>query len=293
MSRFDSKRYGIITPKDLKTSRVKALYFTLLIFMMVVCLLCIVPPLWIVLSSFKDIKEIFQVPPTIIPKTFHPEKIAEVWNKMKFSRYVLNSGIVIVGNVVCTIVFNGLLAYVISTIKPKGSRLVFLIILWSTMIPSSMSMVPLFKNIIAMNQINSFIPLWLMGGASAFYILLFKSFFDSIPHSYIEAARLDGASYFSIFTRIVLPMSKAVIAVVSILTVNAVWSEFIWAFLILKRQDLYTVMVRLYTLTKSYGNIPINVQMIAISFGILPPAVIFIFLQRHIVQGISLSGIKG
>jgi multiple sugar transport system permease protein len=293
VSRFDNKKTGIINSLDFKRIRVRILYYSMLAGMLAVSFICLAPPLWVFISSFKDVKEIFQVPPTIIPHSFDLEKLSVVFVKFKFAKFMLNSLYLIIGSVICSIVFPGLLGYVISRLKPVGSKLVFMLILWSMMLPSSMSMVPLFKNIVALKMMNSFLPLWLMTGANAFAVLMFKTFFDSIPMSYIEAAKIDGATNLGIFARIVLPMSKGIVTVFSIMAANGAWSEFFWSFMILKKQEMFTVMVRMFTLSSATSNISLDIRLVMISMSVLPPALVFIFLQKQIMNGISFSGVKG
>lgn len=265
--------------------------------MLLLAFICLAPPLWVMLSSVKNVKEFYQVPPTIIPRTLEFEKIIEVWKKLNFFKFYGNTLALAAGNIVCAVLFNGLAGFVLSRLKPKGSKIVFMVILWTMIIPNSVSMIPLFKNIINVpllniNLSNSFLPLWLMAGASAYYIIIFKSFFDGIPASLVEAARLDGCNNINIFARIIVPLSKPVIIVIVIFTLNGTWSDFLWPYLILKEPEKYTVMVKIFTLKSSTG-FPMDVQMVALVFAIIPPAVLFMFFQRYIMQGFTLSGIKG
>ena len=292
MSKFQNKNYGIITQLDFKSKRTRLLYYLFFALSLAVVMVCIAPPLWMMLSSLKDIREFMSVPPTIIPRTFHPEKIAETWNRLGFGRFYINSLISVCGAVICALFFNGLIAYAISVLKPKGGKIVFYLVLWSMMVPYTVSLVPLFKNIVALKLTNTFVPLWLSFGANAFYVLLYKSFFDALPGSLIEAARLDGCSNLGMFFRIVAPLSKAVNMVIAIFAVNAAWSDFLLPLLVLKDKDLYTVMVKLFQ-TREVGGLSVDYQMMAICFSIVPPVLLFILFQKYITQGIALSGIKG
>ncbi len=296
MKRFSEKRGTLISVVDLKQKKYRAVYWSFFAVMVLLVLICLVPVLWLILSSFKDMNEFLQVPPTFIPKSFHPEKIWEAWQSMHFGKYYLNTIILAGGSWLMSIVINGLAGYVLSRLKPKGSTMVFTLILWTMMMPTSVSMVPLFMTFIDFpifhfSLLNTYLPMWLIAGANAFNVLLFKSFFDSIPISYIEAAKLDGCSNLGIFTRIVVPMSKPVIAVVSIFSINAAWDDFLWPYLVLKDTSLHTVMVQIFTM-KTTGY-PADLHIIAIMFAIIPPCIIFMIFQKHIMEGFSLSGIKG
>lgn len=293
MSVFDNKTNGLINFVDLKKPSIKFLYTTLLFICVLVAFICIVPPLWVLLSSLKNIKEFFAVPPTIIPRSFEPEKIIETWNKLHFMKYYINSGIMIAGCIVTAVVFNGLAGYVLSILKPKGSRLVLYLILWSLMLPATTNLVPVIKNIVFFKMTDSFLPLWLSYGAGAFNIMLFKSFFDALPISIIEAARIDGCSNLKIFHKIVLPLSKAVCMVVIIMTINSSWSDFLLPYLVLKSPNKFTVMVKIFDIANGSSPFPYDTRLLALLFAIVPPAILFIFFQKNITEGISLSGIKG
>ena len=120
------------------------------------------------------------------------------------------------GSILSAVFFNGLLAYGLSVVKPKGHRIVFGLVLWSLLIPATTSIVALFVNINRVGLSGSFLPLWLAMGANAFYVVLFKQFFDELPKSLMEAATLDGCGNFQIFYRIVVPLSRSIIMVVAI-----------------------------------------------------------------------------
>jgi|LSQX01.2.fsa_nt_gb multiple sugar transport system permease protein len=298
MGRLANKNTGVINYMDLKKGSTRAVYWAMFFLLILITIICMAPPLWVIISSMKDIKEFLMIPPTIIPKSFHPEKLVKAWKMLNFGQYYLNTLGLAAGNVIFSITINGLAGYVLSRLKPKGSNLVFTLILWTLMLPNSVAMVPVFKNIVSVpllgiNLSNSYLPMWLMAGASAFNVLVFKSFFDGIPMSLIESARLDGCSDLGIFMRIVLPLSIPVVMTMLILTVDSTWKNFFWPYLILKNQDKYTVMVKIFTLGGSGTNSSIDIQMIALTFAIIPPAILFLFFQRHIMEGFTLSGIKG
>ncbi|WP_163192345.1 carbohydrate ABC transporter permease [Clostridium thermarum] len=291
MSRLSEKNIGAITSFDLKKRSVKFVYFLLILLCFVIVLISIVPPLWVMLSSVKSQEEFFRQPPTFWPEEFHPERIVEAWNKLKFLQYYKNSFISVAGSVICAIVFNGLLAYVLAMLKPKGSKIVYSLIMLSLMVPATTSLVPLFKNIVALKMNNQFTPLWFAAGANAFYVVLYVNFFKSIPSSLIEAARLDGCSDFQIFFRIVAPLSKAMNMVVAMYAVNAAWSDFLLPYLVLKKDSSFTVMVKLYV-AREGGKITPDQLMMCITFAIIPPIILFILFQKRITAGATLGAVK-
>lgn len=301
-SKFDKKKdaqaMGIISKFDMQNPSVKVLYGLIWFFLILAVLLCFVPPLWCMTSALKDSREFFSVPATLIPRSFHPEKLWETWEMLNFGQAYINTVIVLCGSLVMSLVCNGMMGYVLSRLRPRGYKLVLSLVLWTLMLPQSVSQVPLFKNflslpILGINITESYLPMWLLAGANAFYVLIFKSFFDGIPQSLIEAARLDGCTNLGIFFRVMLPLSKPVLMVIAIFTINASWSDFFWPYLVLgSRSELYTVMVKIFYMAGSSGYSE-DIQVVALIFTIIPPTILFLFFQRYIMSGFTLSGIKG
>lgn len=290
MSRISLKENGIITKSDLKRTKVKFLYLIMFIICLIIFLFSIAPPIWLFLQSFKDIKE-FTLTRSILPKTFDFSKFAETWKQLEFYKYYINSFYSITGSIICAVMFNGLLAYSISIIKPKGSKLVYKLVISSLMIPATTCIVPLFVNITRLHLNGSFIPLWLSAGANAFYVVLFKEFFDALPKSVIEAAKIDGCSNLGIFFRIVMPLSKPITTVIAMYALNAAWSDFLLPSLLLNNTGLETVMVRLFQFKDAMGS---QVDVLrAIVFAIIPPVILFTIFQKRIIEGSNFSGVKG
>lgn len=294
----DAQATGIISKFDMQNPSVKILYGVIWFFMILAVLICFLPPLWCMTSALKDSREFFSVPATLIPRSFHPEKLWETWEMLNFGQAYINTVIVLCGSLVMSLVCNGMMGYVLSRLRPRGYKLVLSLVLWTLMLPQSVSQVPLFKNflslpILGINITESYLPMWLLAGANAFYVLIFKSFFDGIPQSLIEAARLDGCTNLGIFFRVMLPLSKPVLMVIAIFTINASWSDFFWPYLVLgSRSELYTVMVKIFYMAGSSGYSE-DIQVVALIFTIIPPTILFLFFQRYIMSGFTLSGIKG
>lgn len=290
MMNFLKKDYGMIRTFDLKKPYVKVLYFFLVFIGLLAVFIAVFPILWTILSGFKTLRE-FVNEPKIFPNSYDIGKFIETWNLLSFGKFYLNSFIVVVGSVVFSVLSNGLLGYSLSEIKPKGYKLIYLLILWSLMIPYTTSIVPLFLNIVKLGLQGSFLPLWLSAGANAFFVILYKNFFDSIPQSIIEAARIDGCSEWTIFFRIVFPLSYSINTVVTIFTITSSWSDFLLPYLLLNNTGKETVMVRLFQFRTSVAT---DVDIIrAVTFSIIPPIILFAFFQRYMMEGIAKGGIKG
>ena len=281
---------GIIRDFDFKSPSVKNLYVVILIFGLSVSLLGIAPLIWMILSGFKNIRE-FMAGVNILPETWDFQSYLATWNQLGFTRYYFNSFLSVSGSIVCAVFFNGLLGYVLSKVKPAGSKIVYGLVLWSLLIPATTSLVPLFINIVRLNLVGTFIPLWLAIGANAFFVVLFKNFFDDLPQSLIEAAQIDGAKNFTIFMKIAVPLSKPIIMVIIIYAINAAWSDFLLPYLVLGGSQFETVMVRLFSFRMSRSN---EVAIIrALVFSIIPPVILFMIFQKQIAGMALHSGIKG
>ena len=284
----------LISDSDIKRPGYKMIYCLIIVFLVFMCMMTILPTVWIFVSAFKNTKEFLQVPPTIIPRSFEPEKVIQVWKNINFFRYLKNSVILIAGDLACTIIFNGMAGYVFSKLKPAGSKLVYRLIFITMLLPTSMNMIPLYSSfvkfpILGINITGNFIPLWMMSAFSAFNIMLFKNFFDSVPLSIVEAARIDGKSELGIFAKVIIPLSKPIIMVVSIFTIVASWGNFMWPFLILKKETAQPVAVMLYNMQ---SQLSVDKYMVVMMLSIIPPLVIFFCFSKQIMGGMTIGGVK-
>lgn len=288
-------REGIISDLDYKHIKVKMLYWVLFATMCIIAFICLAPPVWVMLSSFKDIKELFQVPPTLFPRQFDFGKVVSIWNEFSFGRYYYNTVCLTVFSICWSVLSNGLAGYVLSKIKPRGSKVVFALILGSMMIPTSVGMVPVYKNIInfpigGVNLLDTFAPMILMSGCNAFMTIVYKSFFDGIPTAILEAAKIDGCGEIRSFVHVVLPLSKPIVFTAIILAFNTAWADFFWPNLVLRDREVYTVIVEIFRIKEAIAQ---DKLLMLLSFAIIPPSVMFLIFQKNIMQGLTMSGIKG
>ena len=299
VSRFSTKTSGLINFDDIRHTRYKILYAFMYAIMIAISLVCIVPIIWVALSSFKEPEAMYAIPPTFFPESISFDKIVEVWQKVDVGKYFKNSCILILGCWGFGLLFNGLAGYVLSRVKPLGSGIIDTLIFWSMLLPG-ISMVPLFMTFVDMplihiNLTGTFMPMFLMAMTHAFDIFLFRNFFNGIPMSYVEAARLDGCSDMGVFLRIILPLSKPIVSVVTITSVIASWSSFMWPYLVLgANEDLQPVAVLLYKLQEgSSVQLMDNEYMMVLMFSIIPVLIVYAFLSKHIMGGMNMSGLKG
>lgn len=294
--RLIDKTGGLINFSDLKRPEIKVLYICIYLFLLLCVITCVLPFVWVLLSGFKSVEEMYAVNPTFIPKEFHFENLNIVLSKINVSRYFLNSLCLILGCVVCDILFNGMAGYVLSRLKPTGSKIIEKLI-FATMLIPGISMVPLFMTlvdlpILHLNLTGSYASIWIMSAAVPFNVLLFRNFFNGIPMDYIEAARLDGCGDMSIFTKIILPLSKPIITVVAIYTTIGTWGNFMWPYLMLGGTNKEPISVMIYNLATS-SELMQNEYMLLVMITMIPMIVIFAIFSKHIMGGLNMSGIKG
>lgn len=289
------KRTSIIMESELNTLRYGALYKAIFVMILVFCLITMLPVLWVLISSTKDIDEFYRIPPTIIPQSFHPEKIGQVWKMIDFGKAYLNTIVMAIGTVFFSIAGNGLMAYSLSRIKPKGSDLILKLLFLTMLLPSGGTLAAKMKLIVDfpifhINFINTPWPMWIMGMASCFTIIWFKDYFDSVSQSVIEAARLDGLGEVGIFTKIMIPLCKPVIFYQVIMNINHAWADYFWPMLVFKNKSLQTVMVRALALQ---GKLAMDEQLIMLTFVMLPPMIFFIIFQKKFMYGMDGGAVKG
>lgn len=291
MKRLSDKRDGLLNFSDYKTIGNKIAYGVFIFLLIMFTLVAIVPILWLFITSFKTVNEINSTEYHLFPEVFDIKKLFNLWIKLDFGRYYVNTLIVVVGAVICSVVFNGLLAYAVGVLKPIGYKVVNVLVLLGYMIPSALAMFPLLMQLTDLNLIDSYLPLWLMFGANAYYYLLFKDYFEKIPNALIEAAKVDGLSDFGIFLKIVLPLSKSIIGVVAIFTMTAAYSDFLLPYLILQDENMQTVMVAVYNLSGT-TTLDASEMLMLLVISIIPQIIIFIIFQKQIMNTSASSGMK-
>lgn len=291
------KPAGLISQSDLKRPKYKIIYACMIAFMVLMCVIVIVPALWIFVTGFKDSQEIYQIPVKFFPKEFNLSRIAEAWVDLDLGANILSTFVLAILDVAAMLVVCGFGGYVISKLKPKGIKLVFVLVVWTMMMPSNVRLVPLYMSFVDFpighfSMLDTYWPLVLIASANAFNMVLFKNFFDGVSTSLVEAAKIDGSGDVGILFKIMLPLSMPAVAYTSIMTFNGVWSDFLMPMLVLADRKLQPLPVVIYRI-KSTTNIKINNYMMALSLACIPPIIVFVFFQKQIMGGINIGGVKG
>ncbi|PZG36725.1 sugar ABC transporter permease [Listeria ivanovii] len=250
----------------------------------------ILPFIWMVLSSLKTDAEILKIPPTIWPETFSLDNFTKLFTEMDFAIYLKNT-LIIVFFSFFGLFLNAMAGYGFAKFKFKGKNKLFYLVLATMMIPGQVTMIPVYLLLNAAGLTNTMTGIVLPGLVGAFGIFLFRQFMSTISDDLLEAARLDGASEFYIFWRIIIPISRPVLAVQGILTFIAGWNSFLWPLIIANDEKFYTLSVGLQLLKGQYGS-NYALQMAGATFMVIPIILIFMIFQKYILKGFNVSGMK-
>jgi len=295
MSYYSKKSNGLLNWMDLKSPKYRIVYWAMFAFLFLLTLVCVVPMIWSMLSGFKSTSEMLEVPQKFFPREIKLSKAINAWKVVNMSKGLLNTFIIIIGVIVFDIGINGLTGFALSKVRPAGYKIVDKLVFWSLMLPG-MSMVPLYMTFVDftplhINLLGTFWPLWMMAGANAFHVFLFRNAMNAIPMSYFEAAKLDGCSNLGAFARIIMPLIKPTIMVLMIFTVMGEWGSYLWPILIMP--DVDTVGVKLFKMNRSEYPLSIDERMLVLSMSMMIPIVIFSIFSKNIMGGLDMSGVKG
>ncbi len=266
------------------------------IYAFLVCgsVVCLFPLYWLVRSSLMDMASIFVMPPIWIPEPVMWENYYDAMTSVPFLTFFKNTLIIVCSAVPGAVLSSSICAYSFARLRWPGKNLCFMLVLSSMMIPGSITMIPTFIGWKTLGQTNSLIPLtlpiWFGGGA--FNVFLLRQFFQGIPRELDEAAFVDGASYFRIYWRIILPLSKSALIVVGLFAFLNAWNDFMGPLIYLNDEEKYTLSLGLQ-LFKGMYNAQWHLMMAATAIVLLPAMVVFFIGQNYFIEGIATTGIKG
>lgn len=273
----------------------KALYTKIIVtlIMLFFSVVMIVPFLWMISTSFKMPAEVFQYPIKWIPAQFIWDHHVKVWTGANsFGHYYLNSLKVALISTVGAVLLSALAAYGFARIEFKGRNAMFMIYLSMMMVPPQVLFVPKFIMFDWVGIYNTHWALILPGVFTIFGVFMMRQFFLSVPHEISEAAFIDGAGHFRIFSRIILPMAKPSLATLAIIDFSWHWNDYENALVFLIDQDLYTVPLGLQNFILEY-TVDYNGMMAAATAGIIPMILVFLIGQKYIIQGVASTAVKG
>jgi len=254
------------------------------------------PILWLAKSAITPTADTIGHPMALFPHGSAWSNLREAWVEVDVGRYFWNTVVLAVGSWLVQIVVATTGGYALSVLRPSYAKVINALLLMTLFVPAVVLLVPLYIEIVHPpivhhSLIDSYWAVWLPAGASAFNVIIVKRFFDNLPREIFEAARIDGAGPFTLFTKIVLPMSKPILGVVSVFAILASWKDFLWPLLVLTNPDIQPLSVRLPTIQ---AQTELGVFLAALFIASLVPILGFLVFQRLFLRGAGLGGaIKG
>jgi len=254
------------------------------------------PTWWMVTSSIKPISDIFAFPPQLIPKNYDWTTYSKVFELQPFVQQYWNSAYIAAVVTIGTMVVSSMAGYAFARIRFPYADTIFMIVLLGLLIPSEVTIVPLFQMFLKAGMVNTHWPLILVpifGAPSVFATFVMRQFFVTLPAELEEAARVDGLSRFKIFRKIALPLAKPALASVAIFTFLHSWNLFLEPIVFLSSADKFTLPQALTQYTDAYGGPMWNIQLAAATLTALPVLIVFIIAQKQFVEGLAHTGLKG
>lgn len=260
-----------------------------------VSVLFLFPWLWLISTSLKAPEQIIAVPPSLIPDPVMWINYYYGVTFVDFPRYMLNT-IIIASSVMIARAFScTLVAYALSHVDWPGKRILFALVLSTMMLPSQVTLIPLFIIYSRLGWVNTFLPLTLPAlFGDAFFIFLMRQFFVTIPKDLIDAARMDGASHFDIYLRVVMPLARPALATLVAFTFIWTYNDFMGPLIYLKDRDLWTLSLGMQGFTQRYGagGTALGAMMAAATLYTLPMILLFLAAQKTFIRGIVTTGLK-
>lgn len=253
------------------------------------------PLLWLAFASLNTTQEVLRDPFGVFLRADEWGNFAQAWNVADVDRYLLNTVAVAAGSGVMNLLVAASAAYVIAILRPRWAPVLSGAILATLFLPGVVSLVPLYLTVLdlppfGLNLQNTFWAVWLPAGANAFSVLIMVSFFRSIPRELVEAARLDGAGDLRLLWTIVLPLSRPILGVVSLLAIIAAWKDFLWPSLVLANSAVQPISVALPIVGKVTD---LSVFLAALFLATIVPVALFLVFQRQILSGVgATAGLK-
>lgn len=253
-----------------------------------------IPFIWLILTSLKPPEEVFD--PSWIPSSIHYQNYTYVFENAPMWRWLLNTFVVTILAVISVVLSSSLVAYGFARLRFRGKKQLFALVMATYLLPGSVTLIPTFLIWNELGAVNTFFPLWagnLFG--SAFYIFMLRQFLFTIPQDLMDAARVDGASYFRIYWNIMLPLIRPALVAVAIFEFDAKWNDFMTPLIYLNDPDLYTVTLGLATFKTDFQELGNTWSLLMAGSVIvtIPMVILFFVFQRYFMEGIASTGIKG
>ena len=254
-------------------------------------LLCVLPFIWSLLTSLMPKLQVYQFPPQMIPDPFTFDSYVKAWTTQPFARFYFNSfgvaGAVVLGQVLTSTAA----AYAFARLKFWGKETIFVAYLGTLMVPFQILVIPLFLIMRTLGWVDSYAALIVPLIGTPFGVFLIRQYYTTIPMSLDEAAEIDGATELQIYSRIILPLSKPAIAVLSVLTFINTWNSFIWPLIVINSTEKRTLPLAVAAFQNQYYT-DWTLLMAAVILTTIPVVIIYLLAQKHLERGVAMTGLK-
>jgi multiple sugar transport system permease protein len=251
------------------------------------------PFLWMLLGSLKTQRELLQATPTWLPEHPTTDNYTRLFDRLDFPRYFWNSTLIAVLITLSNLVFCSMMGYALAKLRFFGRDKLFLLVLGTMLVPGSVTLVPLFVLMAKLNLVDNRLAVILPAAAGPVGVFLMRQFMLSIPNELLEAGRVDGASEFFLFRKVVLPLSAPALAALAILTFLPAWNALLWPLVVLTNENNFTLPVALAIFARGQFAADYGLLMAGSVVLVLPVIILFLVLQRHFTQSFTMTGIKG
>ncbi|MGE5364926.1 MAG: carbohydrate ABC transporter permease [Bacteroidota bacterium] len=262
------------------------------LFLAVTGFITIAPFIWMLSTSFMADGHANVYPPRFFPDEFTLIQYKTLFTRLNLARNFMNSLILSVLVTGISLLFNSMAGYAFAKFRFAGKNRLFSLLLSSMIIPSQVTMLPLFLMLKSAGIINTYMAIIIPGLANIFGIFLIRQYAMSIPDSLLEAARIDGAGEFQIYRLVILPLIKPILITLGIFTFMGTWNDFLWPLIVLTDNSMYTLPVALANLMGEHTKDP-ELMMAGSVLTILPVIIVFLSLQRYYIKGIMMGSVKG
>ncbi len=254
-------------------------------------LLTIAPFVWMISASFMSDGQANVYPPKFITTEPVLTQYQNLFNRLSISNNFINSLFLSIMVTIVSLVFNSMAGYAFAKMRFKGKDKLFNFLLSSMIIPSQVTMLPLFLLLKYMGLINTYFAIIIPGMANIFGIFMIRQYALSIPDSLIESARIDGANDFQIYYKIILPLCLPILVTLAIFSFLGTWNDFLWPLIVLTDNNMYTLPVALANLMGEHSKDP-ELMMAGSVITIIPVILVFLALQKYYIKGIMMGGVK-
>jgi len=252
----------------------------------------LLPFIWMLSTSLKATNEVMIMPPKWIPSIFHWSNYIKAWDAAPFAIYTANSIFVLVASTIGELITTILAAYAFTRINFYGRDIIFSILLGTMMVPGEVLLIPNFVTLSNLGWINHYEALIVPWIASIFSIFLLRQFFFSIPKELSFAAKIDGCSDFRFLWSVMVPLAKPALITIALLKAIGSWNAFMWPLIVTSSENMRTLPVGLISFSTDTGT-KYELLMAASTMIILPMIILYIVLQKYIIEGVARAGIKG